>query len=55
MPALRSEPFYILDKTGNSVLVESHSGAQYKRNSTHMKKFVERNGLAEDQELTQPT
>ena len=43
----RPEPFRVLDKTRNSVVVESPEGVQYKRNSTQVKKFVERDGLPE--------
>lgn len=43
----RPEPFRVLEKTRNSVVVESPEGVQYKRNSTQVKKFVERDGLPE--------
>ena len=46
-PTFRPEPFRVLKKTGNSVVVESPEGVQYKRNSTHVKNFVERNGPPE--------
>ena len=41
-PSFRPEPYRVLDKSGNSVVVESPDGVQYKRNSTHVKKFLER-------------
>ena len=44
-PTFRPEPFRVLEKTRNSVVVQSHEGVQYKRTSTHVKKFVERDGL----------
>lgn len=55
-PTFRPGHFYVLYKTGNSVLdlVESLKDVQYKKNSSHVKNFMERNGLAEDQELTRP-
>ena len=43
----RPQPFCVLEKTGNSVVVESPEGAQDNRNSTHVKKSVERDGLPE--------
>ena len=45
----RPEPFHVLDKIGNSVIVETPDGVQYRRNSTHVKKFLERNSLPESQ------
>ena len=47
-PSFRPEPFRVLEKTGNSVVVESPEGVQYKRNSTHVKKFIERDGPPEE-------
>ena len=47
-PTFRPEPFCVLEKTGNNVAVESPEGVQYKRNSTHVKKIVERDGLPEE-------
>ena len=37
-----SRPYELIDKCGNSVLVESPEGAQYKRNTTHVKLYHER-------------
>ncbi|KAK3716284.1 hypothetical protein QZH41_004075 [Actinostola sp. cb2023] len=37
---LNPEPYRVISKTGNSMLVESPDGAQYSRNSSHVKKFV---------------
>ena len=52
-PTLRPAPFRVLEKTGNSVVADSPEGVQYKRNSTHVKKFVERDGpLRETLHLT---
>ncbi|XP_068738483.1 uncharacterized protein [Montipora capricornis] len=46
-PNFRQEPYHVLDKSGNSVVVESPDGVQYKRNSTHVKKFLERRNAPE--------
>ena len=46
-PTFRQEPYRVLDKSGNSVVVESPDGVQYKRNSTHVKKFLERSNAPE--------
>ena len=54
-PTFTPEPFHVLDKAGNSIVVESPDGVQYKRNSTHVKKFVERNSLPEGQQPIQTT
>ena len=37
------EPFTLLDKSGNSVVVRDKDGVKYKRNSTFVKKFEENN------------
>ena len=37
-----SQPYELIDKCGNSVLVESPGGNQYKRNTTHVKLYHER-------------
>ena len=47
-PTFRQEPFHVLEKAGKSVVVESSEGVKYKRNSTHVKKFVESDGLPEE-------
>ena len=46
-PTFRPEPYHVLDKTGNSVMVESPDSVQYKWNSTHVKKFLERSNAPE--------
>ena len=46
-PTFRPEPYRVLDKSGNSVVVESPDGVQYKRNSTNVKKFLERSNAPE--------
>ena len=33
-------PFTLVSKRGNSCTIESNEGVQYKRNSTHVKKFL---------------
>jgi len=33
-------PFQVVSKTGNSVVVETPSGTQYSRNTSHVKKFI---------------
>ena len=37
-----SQPYELVDKCGNSVLIESPEGTQYKRNTTHVKLYHER-------------
>ena len=37
-----SQPYELIGKCGNSVLVESPEGAQYKRNTAHVKLYHER-------------
>ena len=46
-PTFRPEPYRVLDKSGNSVVVESPVGVKYKRNSTHVKKFLQRSNVPE--------
>ena len=46
-PTFRPAAFRVLEKTGNSV-VDSPEGVQHKRNSTRVKKFVERDGPPEE-------
>ena len=48
-PTFRPESFRLLEKTENGVVVESREGVQYKRNSTHVKKSVKRDGLPEEE------
>ena len=43
----RPEPYCVLDKSGNSVVVESPNGVQYKRDSTHVKKLLEWSNASE--------
>ena len=47
MPTFRRESYRVLDKSGNSVVVESPNGVQYKRNSTHVEKFLELSNVPE--------
>lgn len=37
-----ASPFKVVEMKGNSVVIESDEGVQYKRNVTHLKKFNER-------------
>lgn len=37
-----SQPYELIDKCGNSVMIRSPEGAQYKRNTTHVKLYHER-------------
>ena len=37
-----SQPYELIDKCGNIVFVESPEGTQYKRNTTHVKLYHER-------------
>ena len=48
-----SQPYQLIDKCGNSVVINSPEGAQYKRNSTHVKLYREREG-AESPEKPAP-
>ena len=45
----RSEPFQVVEKTGNSIVVQSPAGVSYRRNSTFVKKFE-----SDVQEVPQP-
>lgn len=48
IPTFKPETFRVLNKAGNSVAVESPDGVQYKRNSTHVKTFLERDSSPEN-------
>ena len=37
-----AKPFHVLEKKGNSVLIQSEEGVRYRRNITNLKKFEER-------------
>ena len=37
-----SQPYELIDKCGSSVVIKSPDGAQYKRNTTHVKLYQER-------------
>ena len=37
-----SQPYELIDKCGNRVVIKAPEGAQYKRNTTHVKLFHER-------------
>jgi hypothetical protein len=50
--AFISQPYQVIDKHGNSVLVESPEGVQYKRNTTHVKPFQERESVSEEIEMS---
>ena len=39
-PTFSTEPYRVMEKIGNSVTVESPSGVQYRRNTTHIKKLL---------------
>jgi hypothetical protein len=49
-----NQPYQVINKHGNSVVVESPEGVQYKRNTTQVKPFQEREGGSEGIE-TSPT
>ena len=55
MPTFRPEPYRVLDKSGKSVVVQSPDGVQYKRNSSHVKKFLERNSVPENKRSSPPS
>ena len=40
--AFECQPYQVIEKHGNSVVVESPKGVQYKRNTTRVKPFQER-------------
>ncbi|CAB4021992.1 Hypothetical predicted protein, partial [Paramuricea clavata] len=50
--AFEIQPYQVIDKHGNSVLVESPQGVQYKRNSTHVKAFQEKENGPEEIEMS---
>ena len=43
-----SRPYELIDKCENSVLIESPEGTQYKRNTTHVKLYHERDKQLRD-------
>jgi hypothetical protein len=49
-------PFKVVERNGNSVVVESDQGVWYRRNVTHLKKFHERvnTGLQDSVSLENP-
>ncbi|ESP04438.1 hypothetical protein LOTGIDRAFT_170831 [Lottia gigantea] len=42
MPNFETNPYRVISKYGNAVTVENNNGVRYKRNSTHVKKFIEK-------------
>ena len=52
--AIECQPYQVIQKHGNSVVVESPEGVQYKRNTTHVKPFQERESGAEEVDLPAP-
>ena len=51
-----SQPYEVINKHGNSVVIESPEGVQYKRNSTHVKQYQERDpAVRQDAPETQVT
>ncbi|XP_061195212.1 uncharacterized protein K02A2.6-like [Saccostrea echinata] len=46
-----TSPFKVVQMKGNSAIVESDQGIQYKRNVTHLKKFNERESTCRSNEL----
>ena len=43
-----SRPYELIDKRGNSVLIESPEGTQYKRNTTHVKLYLKETNSSVD-------
>ena len=37
-----NQPYHVVNKEGNSVIVESPEGVRYRRNSTHVKRYIRR-------------
>lgn len=50
---LKSEPFTVIQKNGNQIVIRADSGVQYKRNVTHVKKLLEQEPMAKQDELEQ--
>ncbi|ESO91493.1 hypothetical protein LOTGIDRAFT_153937 [Lottia gigantea] len=42
MPNFETNPYRVISKYGSAVTVENNNGVRYKRNSTHVKKFIEK-------------
>ena len=53
-PTFRPESYRVLDKSGNSVVMESPDGVRHKRNSTHVKKFLGRSNVPECERPSSP-
>ncbi|XP_021353566.1 uncharacterized protein K02A2.6-like [Mizuhopecten yessoensis] len=53
-PKYQEQPYTVKAKSGNSVLIE-RDGVQYKRNVTHVKKFLKRTDGQNRSELSKPT
>ena len=47
-----ANPYTVLSKRGNSLIVQSQEGAQYSRNTAHVKKLLQRNETPSMQEGT---
>ena len=50
--AFECQPYQVIKKHGNSVVVESPEGVQYKRNTTRVKLFQERESGLEGVKLS---
>ena len=49
----KSEPFTVIQKNGNQIVIRADSGVQYKRNVTHVKKLMEQEPMVKQDELEQ--
>ena len=50
---LHGEPFTVIQKNENQIVIRADSGVQYKRNVTHVKKLMEQEPMAKQDELEQ--
>lgn len=42
---INPSPFKVVERNGNSIVIESDQGVQYRRNVTHLKRFHERDKI----------
>lgn len=50
---LKSKPFTVMQKNGNQIVIWADSGVQYRWNVTHVKKLLEQEPVAKQDELEQ--
>ena len=49
----KDKPFTVIQKNGNQIVIRADSEVQYKRNVTHVKKLMEQEPMAKQDELEQ--